>query len=89
MAFKLIILFIVNVIFLVSSEDCVVHNDCHCLVPSEVICNTSLTDLSFNKVFQSIKEEKRFDKLMIENNDLVKLPNNAFGKVNIYLCRII
>jgi len=79
------ILLIISIISIVfgsqASEDCIVHNQCNCFISSQIQCNTSLTDLSLKNLFQTIKEEHKLDSLTIINNDLTKLPDNAFGKV--------
>jgi hypothetical protein len=85
MAFKFVLL-IINIIIIAKSElnfKCIVNNECYCSTRTEITCNSSLTDLTFKKVFQTIKDDHRFDTITIENSDLVRLPNNAFGNVSL------
>jgi hypothetical protein len=81
MAFKFLLL-IISFIIIAKSElnfKCIVNNECYCSTQTEITCNSSLA----LKVFQTIKGDHRFDTITIENSDLVKLPNNAFGNVSL------
>jgi hypothetical protein len=86
MAFKFVLL-IINIKLIIAQSEpnfkCIINNECYCSTQTQITCNSSLTDLTLKKVFQTIKDDHKFNTITIENSDLVKLPNNAFGNVSL------